>query len=162
VRPIVRTARSKRRIRSRIAGALAGAALLATIGSLAGMNAAMAGVAKPARTPRTFTHVSGSPNPALSRRRFKVIAMECDRVADVQATGKMAFVDVTTGVKLGTATMSPSRKYVNCGQAVVTDHEKLRPGKYEIRASYKPGGNVPVPRSAPGHYRESMRRHKRS
>ncbi len=192
MRPIVRPARSRRRRRSQLAGALAAASALATVVSLAGISTALATMAWPALpahrahanaasvppaklrtcartastlvtdcTPPTFTHVSGAPNPTFSRP-FKVTAMECDRVADVYATGTMTFVDVTTGVTLGTVTLSPSRKYVNCGQAEVTDHERLRAGRYKIRASYTPGGAVPVHASAPAHYHESVRvRHSR-
>jgi hypothetical protein len=160
VRPIVRAGKPELRRQARMAGALVGAGTLAAVALLVGISAAAAATAKAAlHTPPTFTHVSGSPNPLRPRRQFKITARECDRVADVDATGTMTFVDVSTGVKLGTVALSPSPKYVNCGQAVVTDHEKLfRPGRYKIRASYKPGGRIPVHRSTPAHYYESVRK----
>jgi hypothetical protein len=109
-------------------------------------------------TPPTFTAVFGSPNPVRAGVSFIVDARECDRVADVHATGRMRFFDVTTGKKLGTVTLSPSRKFVNCGRAQVTDHEKLRAGKYKIRATYLPGGAIPIRASKPATYRETVRR----
>ena len=109
-------------------------------------------------TPPTFTEVSGSPNPVSTDQPFTVTALECDRVADVQATGTMTVVDVTTGHKLGTVALSPSPRFVNCGRARVTDHEKgLLPGhSYKITATYTPGGTIPVPASAPAHYNEAI------
>jgi hypothetical protein len=107
-------------------------------------------------TPPTFTQVSGSPNPVDTNQPFTVTALECDRVADVYATGTMTFVDVTTGHKLGTVALTPSPKFVNCGRAQIVDHEKGLHGKYRIRATYSPGGSVPVPTSAPAAYVEKV------
>jgi hypothetical protein len=109
-------------------------------------------------TPPTFTEVYGSPNPVQVGAEFTVIALECDRVADVHATGRMRFVDVTTGKKLGTVTLSPSHKFVNCGRARVIDDEKLHAGKYKIRATYLPGGAIPIRSSKPATYRETVKR----
>lgn len=109
-------------------------------------------------TPPTFTEVSGAPNPVATDQPFTVTALECDRVADVQATGTMKFVDVTTGRNLGTVALSPSPVFVNCGRARVTDHEKglIAGDSYTITATYTPGGTIPVPASAPGQYEEKV------
>jgi hypothetical protein len=107
-------------------------------------------------SPPTFTQVAGSPNPVDQGGTFNVTAQECDRVADVQATGSMTFTDVTTGVVLGTVTLSPSTKYVNCGEAQVADHEVLPDGIYRVRALYTPSGPTPVPASAARAYRERV------
>jgi hypothetical protein len=112
------------------------------------------------KTPPTFTEIHGAPNPVRAGHSFTVTALECDRVADVHATGRMTFVDVTTKKKLGTVTLTPSRKFVNCGQARLTDHEKLRAGKYKIRATYLPGGRVPIRASTPAAYKETVRHRK--
>jgi hypothetical protein len=111
-------------------------------------------------TPPTFTAIHGSPNPVRAGHPFTVTAMECDRVADVHATGKMTFVDLTTKKKLGTVALSPSGRFVNCGQARLTDHERLRAGKYKIRATYLPGGRVPIRASTPATYKETVKRRK--
>lgn len=115
---------------------------------------------RPQTTTATFTEVSGHPNPVRAGHSFTVTAIECDRVADVQATGTMTFVDLTKKRNLGTVALTPSSKFVNCGQARVTDHQKLRPGKYKIKATYVPGGQIPIPASAPATYREKVRRRK--
>jgi len=115
---------------------------------------------QPHTTTPTFTAISGRPNPVHAGHSFTVTAMECDRVADVQATGQLKFVDVTKKKNLGTITLTPSPKFVNCGQAKVTDHQKLRPGKYKIRATYLPGGQIPIPSSAPATYRERVKSRK--
>jgi hypothetical protein len=107
-------------------------------------------------TPPTFTQVTGSPNPVDTDQPFKVTALECDRVADVHATGTMTFVDVTTGVTLGTVALTPSPAFINCGRAKIVDDEQGLEGKYRIRATYSPGGAIPVPASAPAVYIEKV------
>jgi hypothetical protein len=102
----------------------------------------------------TFTQASGSPNPTSVGGPFTVTALECDRVADVQATGTMVFTDVTTGAPLGSVSLGSS-PYVNCGQAQVTDSESLAAGTYRIKAAYTPSGVNPVPRSS-GTYSEKV------
>jgi hypothetical protein len=104
----------------------------------------------------TFTFDQGSWNPGLSGTTFQARGLECDRVANVQATGKMTFVDVTTGVTIGTATMVPNKQFVNCAQATITDKENLSPGSYTIQATYVPGGTNPVPTSPAATYVESV------
>jgi hypothetical protein len=104
----------------------------------------------------TFTFDQGSWNPGLSGTTFQARALECDRAANVQATGKMKFVDTTTGVTIGTATMVPNKQFVNCGQATITDKENLSPGSYTIQATYIPGGTTPVPASGPATYVETV------
>jgi hypothetical protein len=149
-------------------GAGAAAVSLSALGPAAGQTRAPAGAAVQLKasvqptsrqgTPPTFTEVSGHPNPVHAGHSFTVTAIECDRVADVQATGTMKFVDVTKKKNLGTVALTPSPKFVNCGQAKVTDHQKLRPGKYKIRATYVPGGQIPIQASAPATYKEKVRR----
>jgi hypothetical protein len=104
----------------------------------------------------TFTEVSGSPKWVDNYGSFIVTAQECDRVADVHATGTMTFTDLTTGVALGTAPLGPSTTYANCGDAKVTDSEHLLAGNYRIQAIYTPSGATPVPSSAPATYRERV------
>jgi hypothetical protein len=165
-----------RSARSRMAGLAVAASAGAAAASLLALGTVPAQAAAPASktpwqcgsatgdtllsrcTPPTFTAVFGSPNPVRAGVSFIVNARECDRVADVHATGRMRFFDVTTGKKLGTVTLSPSRKFVNCGRAQVTDQEKLRAGKYKIRATYLPGGAIPIRASKPATYRETVRR----
>jgi hypothetical protein len=100
--------------------------------------------------------VSGSPKWVDNYGSFIVTAQECDRVADVHATGTMTFTDLTTGVALGTAPLGPSTTYANCGDAKVTDSEHLLAGNYRIQAIYTPSGATPVPSSAPATYRERV------
>jgi len=107
-------------------------------------------------SPPTFTEVSGAPNPSDQGGTFTVTGQECDRVADVHATGTMTFTDLTTGAVLGTEPLVPSTAYVNCAQATVTDHEALAAGTYRIRASYTPSGTTSVPPSAPATYRQRV------
>jgi len=151
------------------AGAVAAAVSLSALGPAAAQTRGLAVTAapinasgqaspRPQTTTPTFTEVSGHPNPVRAGHSFAVTAIECDRVADVQATGTMTFVDVTKKKKLGTVALTPSPRFVNCGQAKVTDHQKLRPGKYKIRATYTPGGQIPIQASAPASYREKVRR----
>jgi len=104
----------------------------------------------------TFTEVSGAPNPIDNYGTFVVTAQECDRVADVHATGTMTFTDLTTGVVLGTVAMVPSSTYVNCGEATVVDNEHLLAGTYQLKALYNPSGALPVPASAPASYRQRV------
>ena len=86
----------------------------------------------------------------MTATTVQVRGLECDPAADVHATGKMKFVDVTTGVTIGTAAMVPNKQFVNCGQATITDKENLSPGSNTIQATYIPGGATPVPASSPG------------
>jgi hypothetical protein len=167
---------TSRRMAAMATAAAAGAAavgLLAAMGAAAAQTKAPAVVAvrssaggparpqpRPQTTTPTFTEVSGHPNPVRAGHSFTVTAIECDRVADVQATGTMKFVDLTKKKKLGTVPLSPSPKFVNCGQAKVIDHQKLRPGRYKIRATYVPGGRIPIQASAPATYKERVRRRK--
>jgi hypothetical protein len=102
----------------------------------------------------TFTEVSGAPNPVGPRGTFLVTGRQCDRVADVHATGTITFTDLSTGVVLGTVSLVPSSAYVNCGGATVVDSEHLAAGSYEIEASYTPSGALPLPASAPATYRQ--------
>jgi hypothetical protein len=102
----------------------------------------------------TFTQVSGTPGPVDAGGTFQVTGQECDRVADVHATGTMTFTDLNTGVVLGTVALVPSTSYVNCAEATVVDSEHLLPGTYEVKALYVPSGGLPVPASAPATYRE--------
>jgi hypothetical protein len=104
----------------------------------------------------TFTFDQGAWNPTVSGTTFQARGLECDRAANVQATGKMQFVDVTTGVTIGTAKMVPNKQFVNCGQAKITDKENLTPGSYTIQATYIPGGTTPVPTSPPATYVETV------
>jgi hypothetical protein len=104
----------------------------------------------------TFTEVSGTPNPVDTDGTFLVTAQECDRVADVHATGTMTFTDLTTGVMVGAVAMVPSSTYVNCGEATVVDNEHLPAGTYQLRALYTPSGALPVPASAPASYRQRV------
>ncbi|MGP8204561.1 MAG: hypothetical protein ACLQVK_00665 [Acidimicrobiales bacterium] len=106
--------------------------------------------------PPTFTQVSGTPNPSDQGGAFAVTGQECDRVADVYASGTMTFTDLTTGVVLGAAPLVPSTAYVNCAQAQVVDHEPLPAGTYQLRATYTPSGTTPVPASAPATYRQRL------
>jgi hypothetical protein len=107
-------------------------------------------------TPPTFTEVTGSPNWSDQGGTFVVTGQECDRVADVHATGTMTFSDVTTGAALGTVALGASSAYANCGEAKVTDSEHLAGGDYRIKAVYTPSGPVPVPPSAPATYRQRV------
>jgi hypothetical protein len=100
----------------------------------------------------TFTEVSGTPNPVDTGGTFLVTGQECDRVADVHATGTMTFTDLSTGVVLGTVALVPSSTYVNCGDATVVDSEHLSAGTYRVKALYTPSGALPVPASAPATY----------
>ncbi len=102
----------------------------------------------------TFTEVSGTPNPVGPDRTFTVTGRECDRVADVRATGTITFTDLSTGLVLGTVALVPSSAYVNCGEATVVDSEHLAPGSYEVKASYTASGGLPVPASVPATYRQ--------
>jgi len=102
----------------------------------------------------TFTEVSGTPNPIDNFGSFLVTGQECDRVADVHATGTMTFTDLTTGVVLGTASLVPSKTYVNCGEATVVDSEHLLAGTYQVKALYSPSGALPVPASPPATYNQ--------
>jgi hypothetical protein len=102
----------------------------------------------------TFTEVSGTPNPIDNGGTFRVTGQECDRVADVHATGTMTFTDLTTGAVLGTVSLVPSGTYVNCAEAAVVDSEHLLAGTYQVKALYTPSGALPVPASPPATYRE--------
>jgi hypothetical protein len=104
----------------------------------------------------TFTFDQGAWNPTVTSTTFQARGLECDRAANVQATGKMKFVDVTTGVTIGTATMVPNKQFVNCAQATITDKENLSPGSYTIQATYIPGGTNPVPTSPAATYVETV------
>jgi hypothetical protein len=104
----------------------------------------------------TFTEVSGTPNPVDAEGTFLVTGQECDRVADVHATGTMTFADVSTGVVLGTVAVVPSSSYVNCGKATIVDDEHLPPGTYRVEALYTPSGALPVPASPPATYRQRV------
>lgn len=103
----------------------------------------------------TFTQVSGSPNPTSVGGPFVVAALECDRVADVQATGTMVFTDTTTGLALGSPSLGSS-VFSNCSQAQVTDSEALAAGTYSIKAQYVPSGAEPVAKSH-GSYEEDVK-----
>lgn len=103
-------------------------------------------------TPPTFTHVGGSFNPSLAGESFKLRGVECDRVANVKATGKLTFTDVTTGLVLGRASLTGGTAFANCSQATVTDTENLAQGSYTIKAVYTPGGATPIPTSAAATY----------
>jgi hypothetical protein len=107
-------------------------------------------------SPPTFTQVTGAPNWSDNGSPFVVTGQECDRVADIDATGTMAFTDVTTGVALGTVPLVASAKYANCGEAAVTDSEHLAAGNYLVKAVYSPSGATPVPPSAPATYRQRV------
>jgi hypothetical protein len=102
----------------------------------------------------TFTQVTGTPNPIDNGGTFVVTGQECDRVADVHATGTMTFTDLTTGVTLGTVSLVPSGTYANCGEATVVDSEHLLGGTYQLKARYTPSGALPVPASPPATYRQ--------
>jgi hypothetical protein len=102
----------------------------------------------------TFTEVSGAPDPIDNGGTFRVTGQQCDRVADVHATGTMTFTDLSTGVVLGTVPLVPSSSYVNCAEATVLDSEHLPAGTYEVKALYIPSGPLPVPLSAPATYRQ--------
>jgi hypothetical protein len=106
--------------------------------------------------PPAFTEVSGAPNWSDNGGTFVVTGQECDRAADVHATGTMTFTDVTTGADLGTGTLVASTKYANCSAASVTDDEHLPAGNYRIKALYTPSGETPVPSSAPASYRQRV------
>jgi hypothetical protein len=105
----------------------------------------------------TFTEAApGNPDSTPAEGRpFAVIGYQCDRDADVQATGTMTFIDLTTGTLIGTLALGPSA-FVNCGQAEITDREYLTPGTYEIEATYTPGGSTPVTSSPPGTYDQTV------
>lgn len=126
--------------------------------SLAAVTAAVLFVATSASSAAasSFTFDQGAWNPNVSGTKFQARALECDLVADVQATGTMKFVDVTTGVTIGTASMVPNKQFVNCGQATITDKENLSPGSYTIQATYIPGGTVPVATSPAATYVETV------
>jgi len=104
----------------------------------------------------TFTEVSGAPNPVDADGTFLVTGQECDRVADVHATGTITFTDLSTGVVLGTVALVPSSTYVNCGEATVIDSEHLAAGTYQLKALYTPSGTLPVPASAPATYSQRV------
>ena len=104
----------------------------------------------------TFTEVSGTPNPVDGDGTFLVTGQECDRVADVHATGTITFTDVSTGVVLGTVALVPSSSYVNCGEATVVDSEHLAAGTYQLKALYTPSGTLPVPASPPATYSQRV------
>ena len=106
--------------------------------------------------PPTFTQVSGTPNPSDQGGAFAVTGQECDRVADVHATGTITFTDLSTGVVLGTIALVPSSAYVNCGVATIVDSEHLAAGTYRVKAFYTPSGALPVPASAPATYQERV------
>lgn len=114
------------------------------------------GTATSSATSATFTFDQGSFNPSLTGTTFQVRGLECDRNANVQATGTMTFVNKTTGVTIGTASMSPSTQFANCGEATITDSENLAPGTYRIQATYTPGGSTPVPKSTAARYNETI------
>ncbi len=100
--------------------------------------------------------MSGTPNPLDGDGTFLVTAQECDRVADVHATGTITFTDLSTGVVLGTVALVPSSTYVNCGEATVIDSEHLAAGTYQLKALYTPSGTLPVPASAPATYSQRV------
>jgi hypothetical protein len=103
-----------------------------------------------------FTFDQGSWNPSVSGTTFQARGLECDRDANVQATGKMTFVDTTTGATIGMAKMVPNNQFVNCGHATITDKETLSRGSYTVQATYIPGGTNPVPTSSPATYVETV------
>lgn len=100
----------------------------------------------------TFTTASGTPNPSTSRESFRITSLECSRIANVHATGTITFTDVTTGVTLGTATLTPSPTYANCSVTYGSDTEVLRPGSYSIQAAYNPRGSLPILANYPRQY----------
>ncbi|MGD0809735.1 MAG: hypothetical protein ABSA91_08505 [Acidimicrobiales bacterium] len=102
----------------------------------------------------TFTEVSGTPNPVDAEGTFLITSQECDRVADVHATGTITFTDLSTGTVLGTSSLVPSSAYANCGEATVVDSEHLLAGTYQVKALYTPSGTLPVPASAPATYHQ--------
>jgi hypothetical protein len=104
----------------------------------------------------SVTEVSGAANPVSQGTSFTVTGTECDRVENVAVTGSISFVDVTTGVSLGKATLGADSGAVNCGQAQVSDSETLSPGTYKIKATYIPAGTTEVPRSASATYSETV------
>lgn len=114
------------------------------------------GTAASSASSATFTFDQGSFNPSLTGTTFQVRGLECDRDANVQATGKMVFVNTTTGVTIGTANMVANKQFANCGQATITDTENLSPGSYKIQATYVPGGSTPVPTSPAAKYTETI------
>ena len=107
-------------------------------------------------TPPTFTEVGGSFNPSLAGESFKIRGVECDRVANVKATGKLTFTDLTTGVVLGSVALSLRTAFTNCSQAIITDSEDLAQGNYSIKAVYTPGGATPIPTSAAATYTQTV------
>jgi hypothetical protein len=114
------------------------------------------GTAASSASSATFTFDQGSFNPSLTGTTFQVRGLECDRDANIQATGTMTFVNKTTGVTIGTASLVASTQFANCGEATITDSESLAPGSYKIQATYTPGGSTPVPRSTAERYTETI------
>lgn len=109
-----------------------------------------------ATTTNTFTTIATSANPVLVGVHFTVSGTECDRVADVHATGTMVFKDKTTGLILGTETLTPDPTFENCSDASVTDTESLAAGNYRIVDHYRPGGSTPIQTSPNASYVEHV------
>jgi len=129
--------------------ATAAVAVGATAAPLAAATPAFASTA-----PATFTSLTTSANPVLTGVHFQMIAQECDRVANTQATGMIHFFDVTSGGDLGSVALSPDPTFVNCSDASTTNWEPLSAGTYKIKAVYVPGGVNPIAKSTPAHYSE--------
>ncbi len=122
----------------------------------AGLWSTAAGEALAKKPPApTYTQVKGSPDPVSQEQSFTITALECDREADVHATGTIVFKDTTTHKHLGSAELKPSAKFVNCSEASIIDEEPLADGSYKITAKYKPGGTTPIAASK-GKFTESV------
>jgi len=103
----------------------------------------------------TFTELSGSPNPQATGLPVTITGSECDRSRDVMATGDIVVRDTTTNHTLGKIVLGPST-FENCGEGTLTA-SFAAPGKHVIRGTYVPGGQVPVARSTPADYTQTIR-----
>ena len=139
--------RSNGRLGVAIAGGLAA---LAAVGLLF---APVAGGASTADD--TFTEVSGSPNPSAAGQVVTIVGRECNRSRTVQATGVIAFTDLTTGKSLGSNKLgSVPSPYSNCGDTTID--VALPAGDHTIQAQYDPSGPVPVTPSKPATYMQTV------
>jgi hypothetical protein len=136
-----------KRRRLLVSGAAALAAMAAPVAATFPASASSAASA-------TFTSITSSANPVLTGVHFQMMAMECDRVANVHATGMVHFFDVTSGGDLGSVALTPDPTFVNCSDASTTNWEPLSAGTYRIKAVYAPGGTTPVPQSNPAAYNQ--------
>jgi hypothetical protein len=97
-----------------------------------------------------YTFESGCLYQSAAEEPFTLTANECTEDVDTNVTGTMVFTNATTHKKIGSGKLSPNPPQHgggNCSETSVVDHEALRAGDYTIKASYKPNGSNPFPKS---------------